>query len=75
MHPHSRKVGFQFYSFLPRCLRYLRPTTRKRSVPPSPTPLPSAAGSSLSAASSPSPVAPQSGPKVGSGEGELDFSS
>lgn len=37
--------------------------------------LPSAAGRSFSTGSSPSPLAPQSGPKVGSGDGELDFSS
>lgn len=37
--------------------------------------LPSAAGRSFSTASPPSPLAPQSGPKVASGDGELDFSS
>lgn len=41
----------------------------------SPICLPSAVGSSFSTVSSPSPFVPQSGPKVGSGDGELDFSS
>lgn len=36
--------------------------------------LPSVTGRSFSTASPPSPLAPQSGPKVANGDGELDFS-
>lgn len=74
-------------SFSASCWRCFKPSSSSRSPGgPGGEPIPglsciplksspSAAGRSFSTASPPSPLAPQSGPKVASGDGELDFSS
>lgn len=85
-HSYSRKVGANSAplpppdqlpcSLLPTRMGSRFPTrSRLQGEGGSALGLPSAAGRSFSTGSSPSPLAPQSGPKVGSGDGELDFSS